>query len=89
MSETNVARRAFLRGVTAATAISYSRILGANDRVQLGLIGCGDRGRYDMGNFLKAGADAVALCDVYGAHLDEAKKTAANAKTFSDHRKLL
>jgi predicted dehydrogenase len=90
MSESTVARRAFLRGVTAATAISYSRILGANERIQLGLIGCGERGRYDMGNFLKTGTvDAVALCDIYAPHLDEAKKQAANARTFSDHRKLL
>jgi predicted dehydrogenase len=90
MPETSVPRRAFLRGAAAVTAASYSRILGANDRIQLGLIGCGDRGRYDMGNFLKTGSvDAVALCDVYGAHLDEAKKQSANAKTFTDHRKLL
>jgi predicted dehydrogenase len=90
MSETTVARRSFLRGVTAATAISYSRILGANDRIKLGLIGCGERGRYDMSNFLKTDTvDAVALCDVYAPHLDEAKKQAASARTFSDHRRLL
>src|SRR5258706_1344857 len=90
MSETTVARRSFLRGVTAATAISYSRILGANDRIKLGLIGCGERGRYDMSNFLKTDTvDAIALCDVYAPHLDEAKKQAASARTFSDHRKLL
>ena len=32
MSQTDVPRRAFLRGVTAATALSYSRVFGANDR---------------------------------------------------------
>ena len=36
MPDHDVPRRAFLRGVTAATAFSYSRVMGANDRVQLG-----------------------------------------------------
>ena len=72
------------------TALSYSRVLGANDRVQLGLIGCGERGRSDMGNFVKAGnVDVVALCDIYAAQIDRAKQTAPNAQSFSDHRKLL
>jgi len=76
--------------ITAVTALSYSRVMGANDRVQLGLIGCGDRGFGDMGNFVKAGnVDVVALCDIYAAHIDHAKTTAPNARSFSDHRKLL
>jgi predicted dehydrogenase len=90
MSETNVPRRAFLRGVTAATALSYSRVFGANDRVQLGLIGCGERGRSDMGKFIKAGnTDVVALCDIYGAQIDRAKQDAPNARSFTDHHALL
>src|SRR5579885_279603 len=90
MSETDVPRRAFLRGAAAVGALSYSRILGANDRVQLGLIGCGERGRHDMGTFLRTGTvDVVALCDIWGTNLDRAKQQAPNAKTFSDHRKLL
>jgi len=90
MPETNVPRRAFLRGVTAATALSYSRVFGANDRVQLGLIGCGERGRSDMGKFIKAGnTDVAALCDIYGEQIDRAKKDAPNARSFTDHRELL
>ena len=90
MSETNVARRAFLRGVTAATALSYSRVFGANDRLQLGVIGCGERGRSDMGKFIKAGnTDVVALCDIYGAQIDRAKQAAPNARSFTDHHALL
>jgi predicted dehydrogenase len=90
MSQTDVPRRAFLRGVTAATALSYSRVFGANDRVQLGVIGCGERGRSDMGKFIKAGnVDVVALCDIYGTQVDRAKQDAANARSFTDHRALL
>ena len=40
MPENDVPRRTFLRGVTAVTALSYSRVHGANERVQLGLVGC-------------------------------------------------
>jgi predicted dehydrogenase len=90
VSGTDVPRRTFLRGVTAATALSYSRVFGANDRVQLGLIGCGERGRSDMGKFIKAGnTDVVALCDIYGAQTDRAKQDAPNARIFTDHRALL
>jgi len=90
MSETGVPRRAFLRGAATATALSYSRVYGANDRIQMALIGCGERGRYDMGNFIKAGnVDVVAVCDIYGENAAKAKQQAANAKTFTDHRQVL
>ncbi|MGO4885465.1 MAG: Gfo/Idh/MocA family protein [Bryobacteraceae bacterium] len=89
MSEIPLDRRNFLRGVSAMTALSYARVMGANDRIQLGVIGCGDRGRYDMENFLKAGADVVGVCDIYGAQIDKAREKAPNAKDFKDHRALL
>ncbi len=90
MPETLFPRRNFLRGVTAATALSYARVYGANERIRLGLIGCGERGRYDMGNFLRTGAvDVVALCDIWGVHIDQAKQKAPDAHTFGDHRALL
>jgi predicted dehydrogenase len=90
MSENDVPRRTFLRTASAATALSYSRVYGANERIQLGLIGCGERGRYDMGNFVKSTkVDVIALCDIFGNNLDAAKTIAPNAKTFGDHRQLL
>jgi predicted dehydrogenase len=74
----------------AITALSYSRILGANDRIGLGVIGTGGRGTYVMGLFHKNyDVDVRAFCDVYPARFREALATAPNARTFGDHRKLL
>jgi predicted dehydrogenase len=87
-------RRDFLRGaaqgVAALSAVSYSRVLGANDRVVLGVIGPGDRGQHVMSLFQEAAqVEVAALCDVFSDHIDQAKKKAPNAKGFSDHRRLL
>jgi predicted dehydrogenase len=74
----------------AVTALSYSRILGANDRIGLGLIGSGSRGTYVIGLFAKnPDVEVRALCDVYPARFKEALAIAPNAATFADHRKLL
>jgi len=90
MSENSVARRTFLRGVSAATALSYSRVIGANDRINMGLIGCGDRGTHDMGRFqTHKDVDVIAVCDVYGAKIDAAQQKAPHARKFSDHKKFL
>ena len=76
--------------MTAATALSYSRVYGANERIQLGLIGCGERGRYDMGNFRQdrhGGGDGAVR---YLGRADRQGKTGApNARAFTDHRALL
>jgi predicted dehydrogenase len=72
------------------TALSYTRILGANDRIGLGVIGTGGRGTYVMTQFQKnTDLEVRALCDVYPARIDEAQKSAPGTKTFGDHRKLL
>ena len=72
------------------SAVSYSRVLGAADRVRLGLIGCGGRGRSVMGAFQQnASIDVTAVCDVYSSRIDQAQEKAPDAKGFSDHRKLL
>ncbi len=74
----------------ALTAASYSRVMGANDRVALGVIGCGSRGKYVTGYFQKnAAVQVAALCDVYAQRIDEALQKFPGAKSFDDHRKLL
>src|SRR5437588_4864492 len=74
----------------AMTAASYSRVMGANDKVRYGLIGAGDRGQHDMDMFLtNKEVDVAAVCDVYAAKIDQVKTKAPNAKAFKDHRALL
>src|ERR1044072_4584375 len=74
----------------AVTALSYSRILGANDRIGLGVIGTGGRGTYVKSLFQKnADVEGRALCDGYPERFQEEVATAPSAKTFGDHRKLL
>lgn len=86
-------RRQFLRAATlAATAASYSRILGANDRVRVGAIGVGQRAQYLLSLVRKLDAgDIVAVCDVYAPSRLEAKTKFAtpDAAEFGDHRALL
>ncbi len=93
MSQQEVNRRSFLRkaaGTTSLSALSYSRVLGANDRLHLGVIGCGDRGQFDMSQFQKSpDVHVSAVCDIYGQKIDEAKRRATDAASFTDHRKLL
>jgi len=92
-------RRAFTRTTIAAaagTALSATRVWGANDRVRMGLIGSGGRGREDWGNFLKQPeVEPVAVCDVYDANREQGialalqSKTPGRAKPFRDFRRLL
>ncbi|MBI4893461.1 MAG: Gfo/Idh/MocA family oxidoreductase [Acidobacteria bacterium] len=54
------------RRVFLATAASAARVLGANDRVRLGVIGNGGRGQHLMRMAsLAGGAEIVALCDAW------------------------
>ena len=91
MNPSDLARRRFLTGgASALTALSYSRVLGANDTIQLGLIGAGDRGNLVMTRFQQdPKVHVAAICDIYAAQIDRAKTKAPDAKTFTDHRKLL
>jgi predicted dehydrogenase len=87
---TQLGRREILRGTAALTALSYSRVLGANDKIQLGVVGCGERGRHDMSQFqANPKVDVTAVCDIYGVQIDKARQAAPNARNFTDHRKLL
>jgi predicted dehydrogenase len=74
-------RRKFLKaGAVAWTAASQSRILGANDRINIAVVGLGGRGRAHVNEWVKAeGAKITALCDVNQASLERAQATVLKA----------
>ncbi|MEN6602495.1 MAG: Gfo/Idh/MocA family oxidoreductase [Bryobacteraceae bacterium] len=83
-------RRAFLQQSLAAAPLFVPRkVWGANDKPAYGVIATGGRGRYLNVEFLKAGAECAALCDVYEPNLEKAKADAPNAKTYADYHELL
>jgi predicted dehydrogenase len=64
-------RRALLRVAGAFTAASHRRVLGANDRPRLALIGCGTRGfNALLPATLELKNPFVAVCDVFKPNLD-------------------
>ncbi len=72
-----------------ATALSYSAILGANDRIRVGVIGVGNRSNLLIDQ-LPDKAEVVAVADCFVKRCDEAAaKRHANWKIFNDHRRLL
>ncbi len=72
------------------SAASYSRILGANDNIRLGVIGCGGRGCAVMECFQKSpNVRVTALCDIYDERIAEARKSAPEARGYVDHREIL
>ncbi len=90
-------RRKFMGQVLGGAAALAStgllpsgRVLGANDRVRIGLIGAGGRGREIFRTALECpNVEAVAAADVYTLRLDQAKQIAPQLKTYQDFRRLL
>ncbi len=90
-------RRNFVKqSANAGALVGISALLGtrtvaANDKIGIGLIGCGGMGRMNLMDFLKnPEVEAVALCDVYQPNLEKALAlTQGKARTYSDYRKLL
>jgi predicted dehydrogenase len=87
-------RRQLGRGVAvagAATALGRIRIAGANDRIGLGIIGCGGKGQSDWQNFLAhPEVDPIAVCDVYQPFAAKGVELArGRARVYQDFRKLL
>jgi predicted dehydrogenase len=90
-------RRRFLKQVGAAAGVALShallaapKVLGANDRVRLGLIGAGARGTEILRAALRCPkTEVVAAADVYSRRLEAVKRVAPDLKTHADFRRLL
>jgi predicted dehydrogenase len=97
MSETTNRRRFMtgagsLAGASLLSAKSYGRVIGANERIQMGIIGAGGRGRSVMTSFNKFSdqCEFIHVCDVYEPNIVAALKLSReNAKTTMDYKEVL
>lgn len=76
---------------TVVAAPFISKMRGANDQVQFGMIGTGSRGSYLLKHLAKIdNGRCVGLCDLRQEAVDTAAKTiGTNPRTFKDYRELL
>lgn len=84
----SIGRRGLLASVLA---LSAARVLGANGKIRLGVIGTGGRGRNLMGRASASGGiQWMAVCDAYGAQRDKAAAVAGTpVEKLGDYRRVL
>ncbi len=86
-------RRDFLVSAVAAPALSSRRVLGANDRIRIAVIGNGGRGQWLMKALKKVAPDGiqfVAVCDIYDARRAQALEIAGTgAEQYIDYKQVL
>ncbi|RDE07546.1 gfo/Idh/MocA family oxidoreductase [Sphingomonas aracearum] len=102
-AEFELSRRSFLHRVMAATAgagiaavspwaaVAAQASPAPGDRVRLGVIGTGDRGRALIRNILKTrNCTIAALCDSYAPHLAKGRALVdPKVRSFADHRAMI
>ncbi|MBS1787289.1 MAG: Gfo/Idh/MocA family oxidoreductase [Acidobacteria bacterium] len=96
MNNSKINRRDFVSASTASvllTAASAKRVLGANNRLRVGIIGCGGLAQGAHIPSLLSMKDSdnveiVAVCDVYQKRLDQAAAK-TGAKPFKNYHELL
>src|SRR5579871_871414 len=88
----SISRREFTGAAALLTAGAYSRILGANDRLRIGVIGAGGMATAHMKTLVgmkdSDNVDIIAVCDVYDKRRDAAEKL-TGGKPYKDYRALL
>ncbi len=88
-----ITRRHFLKTSAAAAAFGVPAVnaQGANDRINVGLIGTGGRCRHLMQALARVpNVSMTALCDVYEPHIDLARKLAdPKATATGEYRRIL
>jgi len=100
----HLTRRSFLRtssalaaGMTAMSAKSYARVLGANDRLNMAIIGCGSIGNAHLKSLLpmrkEKTVEILAVCDIYDTRARQFHKKiqaeGGDPKTFRDYHDVL
>jgi predicted dehydrogenase len=88
----NLSRRKFLGAAASVTASSYAAVKGANDRLLIGVVGCGGMAsghmRMLMKNKAEMNIDIVAVCDLWDKRA-EAAAALTGGKPLRDYRQLL
>lgn len=94
----SASRRKFLKyaalagAATAMPAVSFSRVLGANERLRVASVGTGGKGWSDLvATAASPHVEVTGLCDIdeSTAHLGRAAEKYPQARRFTDWRKLL
>jgi FlaA1/EpsC-like NDP-sugar epimerase len=90
----NSARREFLKQAAVGGAVALIspavRVLGANDRVRIGMIGAGARGQELLHQVLALPiAQVVAVADAYSRRREEVAALVPHVGTFDDYGRLL
>jgi len=74
------------------SAMSYSRIIGANERITIGVIGCGGMANSHMEALLNMkqsdNVEITAVCDIYTNRLEKAKEL-TKAQAFKNYQEIL
>jgi predicted dehydrogenase len=85
-------RRKFIGNVATGLAgtLAGSNVLGANERVRLGVIGIGSRGSELLREALACpNTECVSVAEIYQKRLEEASALAPGARLYADYRRLL
>jgi predicted dehydrogenase len=93
-----ITRREFLKdaaltgaGAAVLGGLTPARVLGANDRIRVGVLGTGERAQYLMTLFKKVPTvELVAVCDVYApARAQSLEIAGLQAQSYLDYREVL
>ena len=90
----DLTRRDFGKTLTTIGALTLApaiNVLGANEKISIGWIGCSGRGHEDARNFLRNGAVFKAVCDVDQNRLDRGRERVGgeSVAAYKDYRKVL
>jgi len=85
VASSEISRRSLLAGgaaILGMTASSYARVVGANDRIALGIVGPGNRGR-ELASVVadlkdRHNVEMRAVCDLWSVNRERAAKTATD-----------
>jgi predicted dehydrogenase len=105
MEKNKITRRQFAMRLAASTAgiatfgsamgmsaKSYARILGSNEKLNIGIIGCGGMANSHMRALLEMkqsdNVEIASICDIYTKRLDQAKEL-TGARAFKNYQEIL